>query len=146
MVEIEQLREVTEENVRELNELMRQLRKDGGIETSQASLAELQAMLGDKNTAVIVAKDGARIVGVALLAIIRKIGKSIGSVEDVVVHEEYRGQGLGEKIMKEVISVAKARELVTLGLTSRPVRVAGNNLYQKLGFTIKETNVYRLKL
>jgi ribosomal protein S18 acetylase RimI-like enzyme len=146
MIEIEQLREVTEENVLELNELMRQLRKDHTVETSQASLAQLQEMVADKNTILIVAKDGQRIVGMALLVIILKIGKSIGSVEDVVVHEEYRGQGLGEKIMKEVIAVAKARKLLTLGLTSRPIRVAGNKLYQKLGFTIKETNVYRLKL
>lgn len=146
MVTVSILRTASKEVVRDLNELMRQLRKDSLIKTSQSSLAGLKAMLKDKNTVLVVAKDKKRIVGVSLLAIIKKIGKSIGSIEDVVVHESYRGQGLGEKMVRKIIAIAKSRKLLTLGLTSRPARVAANKLYQKVGFTQKETNVYRLKL
>src|SRR3989344_1673506 len=146
MVTISVLTKASKEAVRDLNELMRQLRTNVPIMTSPISLKELTAMLKDKSTILVVAKDGERIVGVALLAVILKIGKSIGHIEDVVVHESYRGRGLGEKIVQLTIAIARKRKLLSLGLTSRPARVAANKLYQKLGFTIKETNVYRLKL
>ena len=35
---------------------------------------------------------------------------------------------------------------VTVDLTSRPSREAANRLYQRLGFTPRETNVYRADL
>ena len=76
----------------------------------------------------------------------QKLDKRIGSVDDVVVDNAYRGQGLGAAIMHKVIEVAQEQKLKALSLTSRPARVAGNKLYQKLGFVQKETNVYRLKL
>jgi ribosomal protein S18 acetylase RimI-like enzyme len=42
--------------------------------------------------------------------------------------------------------VAKARALgcATVDLTSRPSREAANHLYQRAGFELRETNVYRL--
>jgi hypothetical protein len=33
-----------------------------------------------------------------------------------------------------------------VNLTSRPDRPAANRLYQRLGFEMRETNVYRLEL
>ena len=35
---------------------------------------------------------------------------------------------------------------ITLQLTSRPLRIAANALYQKLGFQPKETNFYTMKI
>jgi ribosomal protein S18 acetylase RimI-like enzyme len=35
---------------------------------------------------------------------------------------------------------------VTVDLTSRPSREAANRLYQRLGFQLRETNVYRYDL
>ncbi|MBI4088294.1 GNAT family N-acetyltransferase [Candidatus Kaiserbacteria bacterium] len=143
MVTISKLTAITDASVRELNELMRQLREGS---TAAASKEDMQELLNDENIVVIVAKDDERIVGVATLYVMPKIGKRIGYVEDVVVGEEYRGQGIGEKIMHELINIAMGRNIRTLSLTSRPERIAGNKLYQKLGFERKETNSYRLKL
>lgn len=144
MVIVTVLTEASKEIVQDLNVLMHELRE--GQTVSDGTLPELKQVLADKNTTLVVAKDGDRIVGVATLYVIQKIGKRIATVEDVVVASSYRGQGLGEKIMQKIIAVARMRKVQTIGLTSRPERVAGNKLYQKLGFTQKETNVYRLKL
>ena len=38
---------------------------------------------------------------------------------------------------------AKARGAKGVSLTSRPSREAANRLYQRIGFTSRETNVYR---
>lgn len=65
-------------------------------------------------------------------------------IEDVVVSEIYRGQGVGKKLMEFAIQYAKLEEVSLLTLTSRPFRVAANKLYIKLGFERKETNVYKM--
>ena len=67
-------------------------------------------------------------------------------VEDVTVGEPYQGQGIGEKMMKFATDFAKERHVKLLMLTSNPKRVAANSLYKKMGFEIKETNVYNMVL
>jgi ribosomal protein S18 acetylase RimI-like enzyme len=44
---------------------------------------------------------------------------------------------------RHALEIAKARGAKTVDLTSRPSRVAANKLYQKLGFVLRDTNVYR---
>jgi len=46
--------------------------------------------------------------------------------------------------MNHALAVAKNAGAKSVDLTSRPSREAANKLYQKLGFTARETNVYRL--
>ena len=93
-----------------------------------------------------VARDEDRIVGMGTLAIVSLPEGERAQIEDVVVHETYRGQGLGEKISKQLIERARERKAGVATLSSRADRVAANKLYQKLGFEKWETNVYRLKL
>lgn len=143
MIEIARLTSITDASVQELNVLMKQLRANP---TSDASAQEIRKLVDDDNIEIVAVKDGDRIIGVASLYVMPKIGKCTGQVEDVVVSEAYRGQGLGEKLMRELMRIAKERGVESLHLTSRPARVAGNKLYQKLGFEQKETNVYRLAL
>ncbi len=48
--------------------------------------------------------------------------------------------------MTALLRVASELGLDFVELTSRPSRVAGNNLYRKLGFDMRETNCYRHRL
>jgi phosphinothricin acetyltransferase len=110
------------------------------------TLAELDAMLRDDTTRVVVVRDAERIVGMATLYIIPKIGKKNGLLEDVIVSADYRGQGLGERLVRTVLEMAKSLGLVSITLTSNPVRVAAHRLYQKVGFVIKDSDVMRIML
>ena len=65
-------------------------------------------------------------------------------IEDVVVGEDYQGQGMGKKLMAFAVQFVKQQEVSLLTLTSNPARIAANNLYMKLGFEKKETNVYKM--
>ena len=67
-------------------------------------------------------------------------------IEDVVVDNAYRGQGLGRMLVEEAIEQARGWGAETLMLTSNPKRIAANALYRSLGFEPKETNVYRMVL
>ncbi len=67
-------------------------------------------------------------------------------VEDMIVNDKYRGQGLGEKILLDLIDWAKKQKIEVIELTTNPKRVAANSLYQKVGFVLHPTNHYLLKL
>jgi len=67
-------------------------------------------------------------------------------VEDVVVDEAARGQGAGLALVEAAIEHAKTVGARTVDLTSRPTREAANRLYQRAGFQLRETHVYRVTL
>ena len=67
-------------------------------------------------------------------------------VEDMIVNEKFRGQGLGEKILLDLIEWARKQGVEVIELTTNPKRVAANSLYQKVGFKLHPTNHYLLKL
>ena len=66
-------------------------------------------------------------------------------IEDVVVDETFRGQGLSKLLVAHAIEFVKSKQIPLLMLTSNPKRIAANTLYQAMGFERKETNVYRMK-
>jgi ribosomal protein S18 acetylase RimI-like enzyme len=67
-------------------------------------------------------------------------------IEDVVVDESQRGKGVGRELTLFAIDFAKSKGYKAIELTSRPSRIAANQLYQNLGFILRETNVYRYNL
>ena len=66
-------------------------------------------------------------------------------IEDVVVDETFRGQGLSKRLVAHAIEFTQSKQIPLLMLTSNPKRIADNKLYQAMGFSRKETNVYRMK-
>jgi ribosomal protein S18 acetylase RimI-like enzyme len=64
-------------------------------------------------------------------------------IEDVVVDETMRGRGVGEALSQEAVRRAIEAGARTVDLTSRPSREAANRLYQRLGLTLRDSNVYR---
>jgi len=91
-------------------------------------------------------KGGYQDIGIAQLSVIQKLTGRQGKIDDVIINEAHRGQGLGERLMKVIIKKAKQLKLDSLELTTNPKRGAANALYQKMGFVPRETNVYRLNL
>ena len=67
-------------------------------------------------------------------------------IEDVVVDQATRGQGVGEALTRAALNEAARRGARTVDLTSRPTREAANRLYQRSGFIQRQTNVWRYVL
>lgn len=63
-------------------------------------------------------------------------------VEDMIIDNAYRGKGLGEKMLLELLDWAKREGMDTIELTTNPARIAANSLYQKVGFKLHPTNHY----
>jgi ribosomal protein S18 acetylase RimI-like enzyme len=142
MIEILQLTEATQAAADDLAHLGSLLHED----KRTMRVDELTEIVQDKNIALVVLRDETRIVGMATLYVIPKVGKQNGLIEDVIVDETYRGQGLGEKLTARLISIAREKDLSSISLTSNPKRTAAHKLYEKLGFVKKETDVFKLAL
>ena len=63
-----------------------------------------------------------------------------------VVDESVNGQGICSALTQAMLEYARSLGCATVDLTSRPSREAANHMYKKLGFTLRETNVYRFGL
>ena len=86
-----------------------------------------------------------QIVGMLTVGIYHSPTGGKAWIEDVVVDETFRGQGLSKVLVAHAIEFVKSQQIPLLMLTSNPKRIAANKLYQAMGFERKETNVYRMK-
>jgi ribosomal protein S18 acetylase RimI-like enzyme len=107
---------------------------------------EIDEIATSPATVFFVARVDGKIVGSLTLAVFRIPTGVRAWIEDVVVDEAARGQGVGEGLNREALRIAKGAGAVTVDLTSRPSREAANRLYQRIGFKQRETNVYRYEL
>ena len=108
---------------------------------------EITAILENPDTCIWIAKeDGERIVGMLTLVIYRSPTGIHAWIEDVVVDESYRGKGYGKLLTTKAIEHAVQKHAKAISLTSRPERTIANQLYQKMGFTLINTNLYRKDL
>jgi ribosomal protein S18 acetylase RimI-like enzyme len=107
--------------------------------------AELAAIIAGGSTVFVARVDG-RIVGSLTLVMYRIATGLKAWIEDVVVDEAARGRGVGEALNMAALEEARKRGAKAVSLTSRPSREAANRLYQRIGFSARDTNVYRYDL
>jgi len=86
------------------------------------------------------------LIGMASLATYKVISGYKGMVEDVVVSPTMRGKGIGRKLMEKLISEAEKLELSEILLFSGHHRKPAISLYKSLGFNVKNSGMYTLKL
>jgi ribosomal protein S18 acetylase RimI-like enzyme len=86
-----------------------------------------------------------RIVGMLTLVTFRIPTGVRAWIEDVVVDNAAGRRGVGTALMQAAIELAQAQGAGTVDLTSRPSREAANHMYQKVGFELRLTNVYRYR-
>jgi ribosomal protein S18 acetylase RimI-like enzyme len=108
--------------------------------------AQLEEIVKSPATQLLVARIDGEVVGALTLVVFRIPSGVRAWIEDVVVDEATRGQGVGEALNREALRLAAEKGAKTVELTSRPSREAANRLYQRLGFEARETNVYRYDL
>jgi ribosomal protein S18 acetylase RimI-like enzyme len=136
---------VTEELHNALQRLIPQLT----IRKSAPDRDELTALVNSESSALLIARfpdEESDIAGILTLAIYRVPTGVRSIVEDVVVDEKMRGQGIGEALLLHAIELARQAGASGVSLTSNPGREAANHLYQSMGFKRRETNAYYFDL
>jgi len=138
-VKIEIAAEVTEELVAAFARLIPQLSQS----SPPPDARQLGVLLADPGSVVLLARSEGVIVGSLTLVLYRIPTGLKAWIEDVVVDDNARGRGVGEALNLAALDEARARGVKGVSLTSRPSREAANRLYQRIGFTRRDTNVYR---
>jgi GNAT superfamily N-acetyltransferase len=106
----------------------------------------LEALLADPQATLLAARFDGELVGIAVVAMHRKLTHLTARLEDVVVDEHARGRGVGEALVGAAIGEARRRGSPELELRTSPWREAANRLYPRLGFRPYDSNVYLLDL
>ena len=142
-VSVSEARSVDDELVDAFARLTPQLSRSNPAPTRE----QLEEVVRSEASRLLIARDDSgAIVGSLTLVLFRIPTGFRAWIEDVVVDEAARGQGIGEALNREALRVAKDAGAVTVDLTSRPSREAANRLYQRIGFKARDTNVYRYDL
>jgi ribosomal protein S18 acetylase RimI-like enzyme len=139
---IEVVTEVTGELVDAFQRLIPQLTENN----PPPALGQLTALVKSESSTLLIARtDDSSVVG-ALALTVYPVPTGIRSIiEDVIVDESVRGQGIGEALMRQGIEIAKERGAAQITLTTNPKRDAANRLYLRMGFKLRETNSYIYK-
>jgi ribosomal protein S18 acetylase RimI-like enzyme len=141
-VNIIEVTEVTDEVVDAFAKLIPQLSSSNPPPDRKS----LEAIVDSDASILLLAVEDETILG-SLTLVVFSIPTGVRAwIEDVVVDEAGRGKGVGGALNKAALDRARALGATTVDLTSRPSREAANRLYQRLGFELRETNVYRYKL
>ena len=132
------MREATAADLPAILELYRQLGEDDGrvldLEAARRIFSRIHSC---PEYRLHVAQTGERVVGVYGLLIMDNLGH-LGApsaiVEDVVVAEGLRGQGLGGMMMAHAAALARERGCYKIMLSSNRARGAAHRFYERLGF------------
>jgi ribosomal protein S18 acetylase RimI-like enzyme len=138
-VEIDVVREASDETVAALARLLPQLSGTAAPPDREA-LARILAC--DANTLLVARAEGA-IVGTLTLVTHPALTGLRARIEDVVVDAAARGRGVGAALTEEALRLAARAGAATVDLTSRPSRAAANRLYERLGFQVRDSRVFR---
>ncbi len=141
-IQIEQATVATEELLLAFSVLLPKLSSS----TREISRQHLEEIVRSPCVTLLIARDmtqGGKIVGSLTLVMFRIPTALRAWIEDVIVDDSVRGRGFGEQLTREAVRRALGAGAKTVDLTSRPSRTAAHRLYEKVGFAIRDTSVYR---
>ncbi len=135
---VETLDHVTDEVVEAFGRLLPQLSSSA----KALDAAALDAVVSSPAVTVLLARSEGQIAGSLSLVMFRIPTGLRAWIEDVVVDEAARGQGVGAALTREALRLAREAGARTVDLSTRPTREAAR-LYEREGFSQRDTRMYR---
>jgi GNAT superfamily N-acetyltransferase len=140
-MEIEQVTSITEEIYEAFRRLIPQLTST----TLPPTKGDLDALIKSDSSILFIARypdEKNLIIGAGCLTVYRVLTGVKGIIEDVIVDESARAHGIGESLIRHMLDFARNKGAKGVALTSNPKRISANQLYQRIGFVLRETNAY----
>lgn len=135
---VERATELTDEVLAAFERLLPQLSTTAGLDP-----VLLQQMLDHDATVLLLARRDGTIVGTTTLVTYPIPTGWRAHIDDVVVDSAARGHGVSEALLHVALEEARACGARTVDLTSRPSRESAIRLYQRMGFTARDSHLYR---
>ena len=145
-----ELRELNEKDLESLIKLYEQLDDANGDFTAEdARIIWKDEIEGNKKIKYFGAVEKGKVISTCYCLIIpnlTRLGSSIAFVENVVTDKEYRGQGLGRKVMEMAIEFARENNCYKVILQSASFRKEAHQFYKNLGFDGESKKAFIMKL
>lgn len=111
-------------------------------------MERLRRLVADPAVTLLVAKDGDEIVGTTTVIVYTTPYWIKARLDEVVVDAAARGRGVGEALVRASLDVGRRRgaQIAELQSGKGPARAAAHRLYERLGFRIRDTDVFRIEL
>ena len=141
----------TEKDLPQLVQLLGQLFEQEAEFSANAAKQEaaLRMILADAKVGrIFVARDGKKAIAMAsvLFTVSTAEGGRAALFEDLVVHADYRKQGIGEALLKHVVAQARDEGVLRLTLLTDMQNERAQAMYRRAGFTGSPMKPMRLKL
>ena len=145
-----ELRELNENDLESLIKLYEQLDGTNGDFTTEDARKIWKAEIeGNKKIKYFGAVEKRKVISTCYCLIIpnlTRLGSSIAFVENVVTDSEYRGQGLGRKVMEMAIEFVCENNCYKVILQSASFRKEAHQFYKNLGFDGESKKAFIMKL
>ena len=145
-----ELRELNEKDLESLIKLYEQLDDANGNFTAEDARKIWKTEIeGNKKIKYFGAVENGKVISTCYCLIIpnlTRLGSSIAFVENVVTDSEYRGQGLGRKVMEMAIEFARENNCYKVILQSASFRKEAHQFYKNLGFDGESKKAFTMKL
>ncbi|HEY3083960.1 MAG TPA: GNAT family N-acetyltransferase [Candidatus Dormibacteraeota bacterium] len=143
-VRIEAVSDVTPEIHEALARLLPQLNPKLTVPDRQ----RLERLVEDPDVVLLIARDGEQIVGTTTVIVYTTPFWIKARLDEVVVDESARGRGVGEALVKAALDVGRDRgaQIAELQSGRGPQRDSAHRLYERLGFKIRDSDVFRIVL
>lgn len=130
------IRQATETDLSEIIELLKGMDGEDGLDPLEA-LNIWRKMDCYSYYKVFVAEYNQLIIGTCSLIIIDNLGHSgakLAVAESMIVSKDYRGLGIGSKLMQFILAKAQEENCYKLMLSSNKKRIKAHKFYEQLGF------------
>ena len=107
--------------------------------------SKFEKILKLENTKMLCIREDDKLVGFIKCDIIDDFvsnGKPYMFLSNLCVSKDSRGKGYSKILMNEAEKIAKDRDCEYIFLTCRNEKVCAHGVYQKLGYGIKESNIF----
>ena len=142
MVRVEAATAATRELEAALARLLPQLNPNLAVPDAE----RIRALIDDPAVTVLLAKEGADVVGTATVIVYTTPFWIKARIDEVVVDQAARGKGVGEALVNACFEIARKRGAQVAELQSGKQREAANRLYRRMGFQLRDSNLYRYPL
>jgi len=140
--------EVVSEATPELHATLARLLPQLNPKLQVPDMARLRRLIADPAATLLVARDGDAIVGTTTVIVYTTPFWIKARLDEVVVDDSARGKGVGEALVKAALDVGRKRgaQIAELQSGRGPNRETAHRLYERLGFQVRETDVFRIVL
>src|SRR5882762_1296584 len=139
---VEAVKEITPQLMAALARLLPQLNPKLGMPDKE----RLQRLIKDPAATLLIAINDDDIIGTTTVIVYTTPFWIKARLDEVVVDEHTRGKGVGRALVSAALDVARGMGAQIAGLQPAVHREAANQLYLRMGFQRRETNVYRIVL